>query len=261
MPTNAIPQEYPLELQSAIDNFNRAYQERTLIYVRHCGCHAKKVRAAARAAQIPLHRLKGTAVGMGTIRQLEIANQRSDDELARCASLGQAIAKEYDPNIKQDNLPSILPEPESWVYANRLRCETRFRVGETDKHPIQRANKNSALQNIHEGEEYSWWGRTCPQLDQSERLELERFLHRTLGEKGYKREGPLDGRRGDVFSFNGRSPEQAVQDLNQLADKWFKMHEERAGGGPLYTESAAAMTSDNGRLNPSPTATPRTKPN
>ena len=240
MPANAIPQEYPLDLQSAIDDFNRAYRERTLIYVRHCGCHAKKVRAAAREAQIPLRCLEGTAVGMGTIRQLEIANQRSDDELAQCTSLSHACAKEDKPGIKQDNLPSVLPEPKSWVYANRLRCETRFRVGETDKHPIQRANQNSALQNSHEGEEYSWWDRACPQLDQSERLELERFLHRTLGEKGYKRGGPLGGRRGDVFSFNGRSPEQAVQDLDQLADDWFTMRAERASGGPLLAACGLA---------------------
>lgn len=241
MSTDAIPQEYPPELRSAIGDFNRAYQERTLIYVRHCGHHAKKVRVAARASQIPLHCLEGTVVGMGTIRQLAIANQRSDDELARCTSLGQACAKEHESDIKQDELPTVLPEPKSWVYANRLRCETRFRVGETDRHPVRRANENSALQNTYEGEEYAWWDRPCPQLDQSERKELEEFLHCNLGEKGYKRDGPLTGRRGDVFKFNGLSPEQAKQDLDQLVTDWFKKRAERASGGPLL--AACDLTS------------------
>ena len=74
MPADTIPQEYPLELRTAINNFNRAYQERMLTYVRHCGPHAEEVRSAARAAQIPLRCLEGTAVGMGAIRQLAIAN-------------------------------------------------------------------------------------------------------------------------------------------------------------------------------------------
>ena len=232
MPTNAIPQEYPLALRSAIGDFNRAYQERTLTYVRHCGFHAEKVRAAARAAQIPLHCLEGTAVGMGTIRQLEIANQRSDDELARCTSLGQACAQEHESGIKQDELPSVLPEPKSWVYANRLNFGEWFRVGETDRHPVKRAIEESARQNTPNGEETVWWNHPLPdELKQAERKALEKYLHRHLPEKGYASAGTSTTRQ-DVFKFNGLSPEQAEQDLAQLVNDWFR---EQASDGPLLT--------------------------
>ncbi len=237
MPADAIPQECPLALRSAIDDFNRAYQERTLTYVRHCGRHAKKVRAAAREAQIPLRCLEGTAVGMGTIRQLEIADQRSDDELAQCTSLGQACAKEYEPGIKQDELPSVLPEPKSWVYANRLNFGKWFRVGETDRHPVIRASEESSRQNTPNGEEKAWWKHPCPdELKQDERKNLENYLHRRLPEKGYASVGTSTTRQ-DVFSFNGRSHEQAEQDLAQLVNDWFR---DRANDGPLLTACGLA---------------------
>ena len=232
MPDNDIPKEYPPELRSAIDDFNRAYQERTLTYVRHCGPHAQKVRAAARAAQISLHCLEGTEVGMGTIRQLEIANQRSDDELAQCTSLGQACAKEHESDIKQDNLPSVLPEPKSWVYANRLNFGKWFRVGETDRHPMKRASEESSHQNTPNGEEKAWWKHPCPDdLKQAERRDLEKYLHRHLPGKGYTRVGTSTTRQ-DVFKFNGLSPEQAEQDLAQLVNDWFR---EQESDGPLLT--------------------------
>ncbi len=206
--------------------------ERTLIYVRHCGRHAENVRAAARAAQIRLHCLEGTAVGMGTIRQLEIANQRSDDELAKCNSLGQACAKEHETDIKQDELPSVDPEPKSWVYANRLNFGEWFRVGETDRHPMKRASEESSHQNTPNGEEKAWWKRPCPDdLKQTERRDLEKYLHRHLPEKGYAKVGTSTTRQ-DVFKFSGISPEQAEQDLDQLVNDWFQ---ERASDGPLLT--------------------------
>ena len=236
MSTNAIPKEYPPKLKKAIDDFNRAYEERTLLkYVRHCGPHAEKVREIAHAVQIPLHCLKGTAVGMGTIRPLAIANQRSDNELAQCTSLSQACAKDCEPNVKQNGLPSVPPLPKSWVYANCLNCGKQFRVGETDRHPAQRANENSALQNTYDAEEYAWWERACPELQEAERKQLEDFLHRNLGEKGYKRVGLLGGRRGDIFKFNGHSHEQTKQDLDHLVNEWFAKREERASGGPLLS--------------------------
>ena len=240
MPTDAIPQEYPLALRSAIDGFNRAYQKRTLTYVRHCGPHAKKVRAAARAAQIPLHCLEGTAVGMGTIRQLEIADQRSDDELAQCTSLDQACAKERESDIKQDELPSVPPEPKSWVYANRLNFGKWFRVGETDRHPVIRASEESARQNTPNGEEKAWWNHPCPELKQAKRKDLEKYLHRRLPGKGYASMGTSTTRQ-DVFCFNGHSPEQAEQDLVQLVNDWFR---DRASDGPLLAACGLAPQGD-----------------
>ena len=243
MPTDAIPQEYPLELRSAIDDVNRAYQKRTLTYVRHCGPHAEKVRAAARAAQIPLHCLEGTAVGMGTIRQLEIANQRSDDELAQCSSLGQACAQEYELDIKQDDLPSMPPEPKSWVYANRLNFGKWFGVGETDRHPVKRASEESSRQNTPNGEETAWWKHPLPdELKQAERKALEKYLHRHLPGKGYASVGTSTTRQ-DVFQFSGLSPKQAEQDLAQLVNNWFR---EQESGGPLLTDWDSAPQEEAG---------------
>ena len=237
MSADAIPQDYPPELKSAIDDFNKAYKARTLNYVRCCGGHAEVVCETARKAKITLCRLKGTLVGMETLRRLAVANRCTDDELAQCTSLSQAwrqaYAKDCEPNVKQNGLPSVPPLPKSWVYANRLKCGEQFRVGETDRNPAQRANENSALQNTYDAEEYAWWERPCPELQETERKQLEDFLHRNLGEEGYERMGPLGGRRGDIFKFNGRSPEQAKQDLEQLVNEWFTKREERTSGGPL----------------------------
>ena len=244
MPTDAHPQDYPPELKSAIDDFNKAYKTRTLNYVRHCGHHAEVVCETARKAKITLRRLKGTSVGRETLRRLAVVNQCTDDQLAQCTSLSQAWRQAYgrgcEPKVKQNGLPSVPPSPKSWVYANRLNCGKQFRVGETDRHPAQRANENSALQNTFEAEEYAWWERPCPELKEAERKQLEEFLHHNLVEKGYERMGTLGGRRGDMFKFNERFPEQAKQDLNQLADSWFRMRAVRASGGPLFSACGLA---------------------
>lgn len=198
----------------------------------------------ARKAKITLRRLKGISVSMETLGRLAVANQCTDDELAQYTGLrqawSQAYAQDCEPKVKQNGLPSVPPSPKSWVYANRLNCGKQFRVGETDRHPVQRANENSALQNTYEAEEYAWWERPCPELKEAERKQLEDFLHRHLVEKGYARVGTLGGRRGDIFKFSKRSPEQAKQDLNQLAGNWFLRRAERASGGPLLSACGLA---------------------
>ena len=211
-PAKAIPRACPSELRSGNQDFTRTLSGMHADLRTSCqnGACGRTGATYSRARFRGCSSWHGDRVTAGDRHPLP----------GRCIVSGirldQASATANESDFKQDELPSVLPGPKAQVCANRLNFGSRLGVSAADRHPLQPGNQESAVLNAREGKNYSWWVRTCPQLDQFERPELEGFLHRSLGEQGYESEGPSGRRRRGVFSFNGLSPEQVEQDLISL---------------------------------------------